>query len=282
VSKAILIVIDGCRSDGLQKAHTPVLDGLVANGAHTLQAQTVQPSLTLPAHFSIFSSLRPYNHGVLTNAAVPAYTAGMRTIVDHARDRGKTTAAFFSWDQLKNIFAGGSLDCMCCWRTTDLDDSDLRIAQWAMDYTLPNQPDFCFIYLERTDYVGHATGFMSVDYLKAIEMADQAVGLILENLRGIGSGDTYNVLIQSDHGGVGDHHLKDCPEVSTVPWIAAGPAIRQGLSIDMPLSVLDSAPTLAAFMGIPAHPSWQGRVPNIFKDITGIPEMEKPRTPAAA
>ena len=44
----ILIVIDGCRPDGIQQADTPAIDSLIARGAYTFNAQSVVPSSTLP------------------------------------------------------------------------------------------------------------------------------------------------------------------------------------------------------------------------------------------
>ncbi|MBC2712317.1 MAG: alkaline phosphatase family protein, partial [Desulfosarcina sp.] len=49
--KTILVIIDGCRSDGLEQAKTPNIDHMIENGAHTMNARTVTPSITLPAHF---------------------------------------------------------------------------------------------------------------------------------------------------------------------------------------------------------------------------------------
>ena len=64
---AILVVIDGCRPDGIQQAATPNIDALDARGAYTCAAQSVGPSSTLPCHTSMFRGVTPERHGITTN-----------------------------------------------------------------------------------------------------------------------------------------------------------------------------------------------------------------------
>ena len=45
----IMIVLDGCRPDGLQNARVPNIDWIMENGAYTLKAQTILP----PLHFLV-------------------------------------------------------------------------------------------------------------------------------------------------------------------------------------------------------------------------------------
>jgi arylsulfatase A-like enzyme len=45
----------------------------------------------------------------------------------------------------------------------------------------------------------------------------------------------------------------------TIPWTIAGPGIRSSHEITSPVSLLDTAPTLARVMGISPHPDWEGR-----------------------
>jgi arylsulfatase A-like enzyme len=89
---------------------------------------------------------------------------------------------------------------------------------------------------------------------------DGAVGALLEGLPA-----DHTVVVNSDHGGHERSHGADIPEDLLVPWIAAGPGIRQGMAIDAPVSLLDTAPTIARLLGLQAHPVWEGRcVAEIF------------------
>ena len=266
MNKTILVIIDGCRSDGLEQAKTPNIDHMIENGAHTLNAQTVTPSITLPAHFSIFTSLPPIAHNVLTNTGSPNPSSIARSIIDVAKDYGKKTAAFYSWEYFRNLSVPGSLDYLNFMNSGSVENLDVEVAQAAAAYLNSKCPDFCFIYFEGTDIAGHRSGFMSAPYLDAIETADTALGIILNEIERANLSDSYSIVLHSDHGGINHHHTENTPEVMTIPWIAIGPGVRQKYMITDEVNIIDTAPTLAGLMDIPAHHTWQGRaISEIFK-----------------
>jgi len=275
LNKTILVIIDGCRSDGLEQAKTPNIDYMIEDGAHTLNAQTVTPSVTLPVHFSIFTSLSPIAHNVLTNSGSPNLSSTARSIIDVAKDFGKKTAAFYSWEHFRNLLAPGSLDHLHFINSGSMENRDIEVAQAGAGCLNSYCPDFFFIYLEGTDIAGHKSGFMSVEYLDAIETADSALGIILNAVERATPSDSYSIILHSDHGGIDHHHTENTPEVMTVPWIAIGPGIKQKYIITNKVSIIDTAPTLAGLMNIPAHHTWQGQaMSEIFK--TSIFEMVQP------
>jgi predicted AlkP superfamily pyrophosphatase or phosphodiesterase len=265
-NRVILIVIDGCRPDALKSAATPNISRLMSRGAYTLAAKTVTPSDTLPVHFSIFTSLTPAAHNVLTNRGQIAPSPGATSIVDLAKRASKTASAFYNWEQLAELFPPGILNYSQYMANALREDGDREIAEAAAGHITGTKPDFCFIFFGRLDEVGHRFGFMSHDYLQGVEQADRAVGLLLTALERANLMDHYHVILQSDHGGIGTQHREAVPEVMTVPWVAAGPDIREGHLIKSSVSVLDTAPTSARLLGIPPHPDWQGTaVGEIFK-----------------
>jgi len=224
--KTILVIIDGCRSDGSQQAATPNIDYMIENGSHTLNARTVNPSITLPVHFSIFTSLNPISHNVLTNTGSPSPSSGARSIIDVAKDFGKKTAAFYSWEHFRNLSSLGSLDHSHLINSSSVENCDIEMARDAADYLISSNPDFCFVYFEGTDLAGHEAGWTSNEYLDAIEMADTVLGIILEKLKREGLPDCYNIILHSDHGGVDRHHMENTQEVMTVPWSAFDPGVK--------------------------------------------------------
>lgn len=253
MNKTILIIIDGLRPDALVQADTPSIDHMIKNGSHTLNAKTVTPSITLPAHFSTFTSMVPIDHGVLTNTGSPQLSSTARGIIDVAKDHGKKTASFYSWDHLRNLSEPGSLDHSFFINSYSRDNLDLSIAQAASGYLKLCQPDFCFVYLEAVDIAGHEYGFMSDEYISTVGIVDMAVGFILNDA------DQHNIILHSDHGGIGHHHLEKVPEVMTIPWVVYGPKIKQGYTITDAVSIIDTAPTLADLMDIPPHRTWRGK-----------------------
>jgi arylsulfatase A-like enzyme len=128
-------------------------------------------------------------------------------------------------------------------------------------YIASDNPDFVFVYLSTADTAGHMYSWMSDGYLQQVERVDAAFGVLLE---GIPTGST--ILVHSDHGGHERTHGTDSPEDMLIPWLIMGPGIRQGHEIEAAVSLLDTAPTLAAIMDIPAHHDWEGNcISEIFE-----------------
>jgi predicted AlkP superfamily pyrophosphatase or phosphodiesterase len=260
MSKAILIIIDGCRPDAIRLADTPHIHKLMLNGTYTLEARTVKPSITLPVHFSIFTGLKPIDHGVLTNTGRPGLSLSALSFFTLAKYAGKTTASFYNWEYLRELSPPGYLDNAFHINNNGCEHGDRELAEVAARHLVNKKPDFSFIYLGCLDQFGHDYSFMSDEYLKALERADQAVGLILDATGHGENGSEFNIILHSDHGGCGMSHEEDRPENVVIPWMAVGPNIKANLQVNRPISVLDTAPTLACLLGMPPSPAWQGRV----------------------
>ncbi|MFP4030293.1 MAG: alkaline phosphatase family protein [Desulfococcaceae bacterium] len=253
MNHAILIVVDGLRPDAISPAETPNICGLMAKGAACLRAQTVPPAMTLPAHFSIFTGVPPSRHGVWTNTDHPTPAPDCPGLMERIRFHGGTSAAFFSWELLRNLWSPGAVEMAHCRNTVSEEGHDLRLAEACGQWVAERRPNFVFLYLERTDFAGHAEGWMSDFYREAVRGADAAVGRFLEILELADCRRRYGIVLQSDHGGIErDHGNRVEPEVLTVPWIASGAGIPAGHEISTEVSVLDTAPTLARMLDFPA------------------------------
>ena len=182
----ILIVIDGCRPDGIQQAETPAIDSLMARGAWTLNAQSVVPSSTLPCHTSMFRGVTPSRHGITTNTWVPMVRP-VPSIAEAAHARDLKTAFVYNWEQLRDLAGPGSLDFSYYRANLDEPEGDLTIARVAAEHVVAEQPDFCFVYLGIVDIAGHRHGWMSAEYIEQIGTADRAIGILLEELERGGS-----------------------------------------------------------------------------------------------
>ena len=260
MSKAILLHIDGCRVDTLQAANTKNIYKLIESGAWTLNAQTDTPPLTLPVHFSIFTSMHSGNHGVLTNTATPRACPSLTGIMEWLKLHGKTTAMYFNWEPLKALSPPDYLDSSMYLNTSMNRDGDMKVAEAAARDLLENKIDFSFIYLGCLDEIGHSTGFGSDEYRASLERADHAVGHLLRSLEKAGVLQEYTILFESDHGGIDHDHAETISEVMTIPWVINGPAVRPGeLPHDRPVTVIDTAPTLCHCLGIQSPPNWKGR-----------------------
>lgn len=254
LSKAVLIMIDGLRPDAATTERCPTLAGLRLRGASTFRAQSVMPPITLPCHTSIFHSVPPTRHGITTNDWRPM-ARPLPGLVEVAHAANRRCAFFYNWEPLRNLSQPGSL-YESRFRNTSYDlEGDPWIADAAVQaLTAPERPDFMFIYFGTVDTSGHLFGWMSDGYLAQAAKADGLLGKIIAAIP-----DDTVVLIHSDHGGHDRNHGNDIPEDMTIPWVIAGPGIRRNHDLASPVSLLDTAPTLARALGIEPHLQWEGR-----------------------
>lgn len=182
-------------------------------------------------------------------------------LVDVAREAGLRSAFLYNWEPLRDLSRPGSLAFSYFRDNVEDPDGDQVIADKAARYIASDHPDFAFVYLGTLDVAGHAHGFMSRKYLAQLERIDGTLGTLLGGLP-----TEITVLVQSDHGGHDFNHGTDKPEDMTIPWTITGPGIRSSHKIVTPVSLLDTAPTLARVMGISSHPDWEGRcVAEVFE-----------------
>jgi len=258
-TRIILFVIDGLRPDALQQAYTPEIDELIARGSFTLRARSVEPSITLPCHVSMFFGVPPTRHGVLDNVwlSPPSPTQSLFEVAHRAN---LTTAAFYSWEPLRDLAPPGTLD-MAYFRRYDSPqgDAEMEIAIAAAEYVARERPALTFVYLGATDEIAHDHGWMSEAYLRAVSRADGIVGLVLRSSRISGNVADTVCLLTADHGGHDFGHSAGEPADLTIPWLVSGPGIRQGHQIASSISIVDTAPTVAHVLGLPIPPQWTGK-----------------------
>ena len=255
----VFILIDGLRPDAIKAGNCPHLRDLRGRSAATMRATSVMPSVTLPCHTSIFHSVPPSRHGITSNLWAPM-ARPLPGLFDLARAAGKRTGFFYNWEQLRDIGRPGSLDIAYFRNTSHQPDGDTITAGEVARVFAAGLPDFTFVYFGTVDTAGHHYGWMSDGYLGQLETVDAALGTVLGAL----PSDAV-VVLQSDHGGHERNHGTDLPEDLTIPWMAAGPGIRPGYTIDAPVSLLDTAPTIARLLGLAPHHEWEGRcVEEIF------------------
>lgn len=252
MSKIILFSVDGMRPDGMVEANTPVIDGLIARGAHTLSARTVMPSSTLPCHTSLFLGCRPERHGINTNTWTPPVRP-IRGLIDVIHQAGHTTASFFNWEQLRDLSPPGLLNGSFFMNNCDEADGDRELANLAAHWLMDHDTTFAFVYLGYTDIAGHNHGWMSEPYIEGIANADGCIGTVLD-----AAANDCLVILTSDHGGHGQSHGTDCDEDMTTPVVIAGPGIPEGFTLEKQVHITDIAPTVTQHLGLQAPDDWIG------------------------
>lgn len=272
--RVVIISIDGLRPDALQQTAAPNLLGLAQRGAYSFLAQTTFPPVTLPSHVSMLTGYAPDAHGVDWNDYQPKRgpITSVPTIFTLAHNRGLRTVMVVGKEKFKHLEVPGSLDVFAYVTEGDQAVVNRAIAESAAGF------DLLFVHLPNTDYFGHAVGWMSPTYLFQLTRTDEAIGRLLAALP-----KDAVVFVTADHGGHGALHGANIPEDMTIPWIMAGPGVRENYALTQPVITMDTAATAAHLLGFPLPPEAAGRpVLEAFEETPASPASTLTPTPAAA
>jgi predicted AlkP superfamily pyrophosphatase or phosphodiesterase len=262
VEHVIIISIDGLRPDAISATRMPNLQRLIQRGVHASNAQTVRPSLTIPAHVSMLTGLDSNRHKVTRETVGRGYY-GQPTVHSIAKAAGLTTAMFFSKEKLDFLANPDNLDFIYGpqrHRKISVDTSANAIADAFDTAWSSNKYALTFIHLRELDGAGHWWGWMSKAYLSAATKADRAVGRILATVADSGVEEKIAVLVTADHGGHGRSHREIRPEIMTIPWVVVGPGTPAGIAIEKNIHIYDTAPTVLALLGLSAPTNLDGHV----------------------
>jgi choline-sulfatase len=275
----LLVTIDTLRADAVSAETAPRLWALAAAGTRFTHATTVTP-LTLPAHASMLTGLRPGRHGLTINGAVAPLPVD--TLTQTLAARGWRTAAFVSAKVLdarlglapgferyddELLVPGGPPDPQE--RRAD------RTVDAALAWDGWQAPAF-FAWVHLFDphapYAapGGATGSDRAAYLDEVRYADAQLGRLLDGVVARARGEVL-VVVVSDHGeGLGEHgeethglllHEATLHVPLVVTWLRGGagrPFAQPGEVRADAVSVMDLAPTLAELLGLPAPAGTDG------------------------
>jgi predicted AlkP superfamily pyrophosphatase or phosphodiesterase len=255
----IFIMIDGMRPDAIPAATCPHLTSLIDRGSSTMTARSVMPSITLPCHTSIFHSVPPSRHGITANLYLP-FARPLPGLVEVARGAGLRSAFIYNWEPLRDLSRPETLHYSYFREAPHTPEYDDAVAAESVRLLREEHYDFLFIYFGSVDGAGHLYGWMSPEYLSQLSRVDRLLGEVLAVVP-----HDATLIVHADHGGHERTHGTEMPEDMTIPWIAVGPTIRRGHSIAAPVSLLDTAPTIAHLLGLKAPTDWEGKpVAEIF------------------
>ncbi len=258
--RVVVVSVEGLRADAVTRYGPPTLSRLAAEGA-SLLATTVLPTLTVPAHLSMWSGVSPDRHGVQNDTLrFTPEMASLNPVFKRSREGGFGAAAFVS-DQGPLSGFGELLSCRLAF---GLDSLALvpPTARAAVDGALPSiaasDLELLFLHLPDPDGAGHRFGFTSAQYGEAVQAVDSALSDLVDAL----DPATTLLLVTAPHGGggaFGDRlHGSSHPADREIPLILWGAGARAGAS--GLASVLDVAPTALWALGMAPPPEYEGRV----------------------
>jgi len=243
----VLISIDGLRPDAIDTFGATTIQRLAREGRYTYEATTILPSKTLPSHTSMLTGFEPERHGVLWNTGATARDTdvGRSTIFAQARRQGYVTAAFFSKSKFHTLQARGTLDYTQAPGGWFGRWDDERTATDVETYLSRARPHLLFVHLGGPDRAGHADGWMSPAYGRAVAVSDAVVARLVTAASQAFGPDGFTLILTADHGGHGRDHGSDDPRDVTIPWVAWGRFVDgSGTLTDRQVHTTDTAATV--------------------------------------
>jgi len=263
--RVIIIGVDGMDAEMFQLAHTPFMKALAREGAVSIKARNVMPTVSMPCWGSILTGAGPEQHGMTSNdwlvsryeiaptaSDEDGYFPSMFAVL-RKKLPGAEMAAFYDWDGFGELFNHKYLS----W--TELTKGYEETFQKAIPYILEKKPQLAFLYIGHPDEVGHEFGWDSEEFYQSLQVVDGQVGELVQALKKAGLYDGTYFIIVADHGGIGYEHGGESMLEIEVPWIIKGPGVIQGRVISQPVNIYDTAATVAYLFQCSPPYEWLGR-----------------------
>lgn len=264
VKHVIIIGVDGMSVGGVNKAQTPTMDMMKAEGSYSFQARNVFPTSSTPNWNAMLTSATASMTGVSSNLwRIDNYKLSpMRTnengwfpdvfyaIKKH--NENLKTATVYHWDGFGNLYDPAFVDI-------DIDSKDeSSTMQDAIKVFRHDKPNFLFIQLDHVDHWGHSAGHMTSRYLQSVEKADSLISLMIDAVKSEGLLDETLIVINADHGGKGYGHGHETVEGNVVPYFFYGCTVKKCYEVEASVSHFNLAPLSTYVLGVPAPEVWLG------------------------
>ncbi len=262
----VIITVDGLRPDAITETDTPNIYSLLKKSSYTLKANTIEPSLTLPAHTSLVTGLSPENFRKLqiTWDNSSNYIED-DTIFSLSGIKGLDSAMFVGKGKLGYIANPKYINHF--YYSNTFHTSIRTITNSFLSYFLKNKPELTLIHFPEPDISGHKYGWMSKKYLIALNKVDKSISQIIKTMEDHNLLKDILFIITADHGGVDKAHELDDPLVKTIPWIAYGSGIKKNHKIEKEVFIYDTAPTVLKAFDIRTNSKMDGKpITEIFID----------------
>ena len=249
--KVILFVVDGMRPDALDNIKSA--QRIIKKSTYTMKGETVFPSVTLPCHMSLFHSVAPDRHGTTTNIYMPQVRP-INGLCEVLKLYNKKSAMFYNWEDIRDISRPNSLAHSAFYAGKKLGylETGEMLTSELINYVKAFDTDFTFFLMGYTDWSGHKFGWMSDEYMSAMESSWSNIEKIMTEL-----GDEYTYIITADHGGHDRTHGSEMPEDMIIPVMLCGKDFEAGKEIQG-VKLIDIAPTVTTLLGVEPDEEWEG------------------------
>jgi len=250
--RLLVISVDGLAPRAITPSTMPNLCSLARAGGACFTARTIVPSITVPAHASMFRGVPAETHRLVDNTPLPPED-GAASFLAAARTAGRSTASVMCWLPLDGLIEADAADHRVAFAAGYDPADDVTVTGHVRRLIDEHRPDVTLAYLVATDLAGHSHGWDSAEYIEAVRLIDTRLGELIEI-----AGPDAGVVVTTDHGGLGRHHGEPVIETLETFIVVRSSAVAPG-SVWATASILDIAPTVADLAGASPDPLWVGR-----------------------
>lgn len=209
--------MDGFRAEYLQtwSPLIPNVNKLKTCGIHSKYLRPVYPTKTFPNHYTIVTGLYPESHGIIDNNMYdvnlnksfsifskgtfdPAWWHGQPVWLT-AMNQGLKAGTYF-WPG-SDVAINGSFPSlyMVYNRSVPYEERISTLLTW-LDLPKAERPDFYTLYVGQPDSAGHDKGPVSAAVIQALQLVDNALGMLMEGLKQRNLDNCVNIILVTDHG----------------------------------------------------------------------------------
>lgn len=266
IKHVVVFGVDGLSATAVDQRRTPNMQKLMKRGSYTLHARAVLPTVSSPNWAAMIMGAGPDFTGITSNEWQPDHFE----IAPFCRDGGnhpptifgvirkakpdESTALFTDWDGFVRL-----VEPLAPTKVFLKQDDAGGTVTEAIRFLIGQHPALLFIHVDSVDHAGHTMGWYTPAYFTAVHAADDLLGKVLRAVGDAGLQSDTVVLVTADHGGHEKKHGGMMQSDIEIPWIAAGPDIPANREITSPVSTQQTAPTIAAWLGLDSHPCWVAR-----------------------
>ncbi|XP_004422453.1 PREDICTED: ectonucleotide pyrophosphatase/phosphodiesterase family member 3 [Ceratotherium simum simum] len=184
-------------------------------GIHSEYLRPVYPTKTFPNHYTIVTGLYPESHGIIDNNMYdvnlnksfslfseeknnPTWWHGQPVWLT-AMYQGLKSGTYF-WPG-SDVAVNGSFPSLYRIYNSSVpyEERISTLLNW-LDLPKAERPDFYTLYVEQPDSAGHQKGPVSAAVIQALQLVDDAFGMLMEGLKQRNLDNCVNIILVADHG----------------------------------------------------------------------------------
>nr|XP_020671209.1 ectonucleotide pyrophosphatase/phosphodiesterase family member 3 [Pogona vitticeps] len=216
-SPLILFSMDGFRAEYLEtwSALLPNLEKLKKCGTYSKYMRAAYPTKTFTNHYTIVTGLYAESHGIIDNSMYdvhlnqffslsgsaksnPAWWSG-QPIWHTAMYQGLKAGTYF-WPGSDVKINGSFPNIYKMFNKSIVYEARVSELLTWLDLPKSERPDFYTLYIEEPDTSGHTFGPLSGGTIKALQLADRTLGMLMEGLKQRNLHNCVNIIVLADHG----------------------------------------------------------------------------------